>query len=188
MSKIPWRIWNVALHRDIGYFSVALVIIYGVSGLAVNHIADWNPNFIREKEFKTIAPILTDDRDSIIAYSKQGLELTVEPDNVFRPDPETVQLFYPGRTYSIDLPTGNVLIESVQRRMVLYEMNQLHLNAPKGIWTYIADVFAVSLIFMGISGLFILKGKKGLGGRGKWFVLAGTILPLGYWIWFQYLQ
>ncbi len=188
MSKVPWRIWNVALHRDIGYFSVALVIIYGVSGLAINHIADWNPNFIREKVFITIPPIVSEERDSIIAQSIAALKLTEEPDNVFRPDPETVQLFFPGKTYSIDLPTGNVMIESVERRIVLYEMNQLHLNAPKGIWTYIADVFAVSLIFMGISGLFILKGKKGLGGRGKWFVIAGTILPLGYWIWFQYLQ
>lgn len=188
MSRIPWRKWNVALHRDIGYVSVALVIVYGVSGLAVNHIADWNPNFVREKEFRTIEPIHTSVKDSIVAQSLASLKITEAPDNVFRPDPETIQLFFPGKTYSIDLPTGNVMIESVERRMVLFEMNQLHLNAPKGLWTYIADLFAVSLIFMGISGLFILKGKRGLGGRGKWFVLAGTALPLGYWIWYQYLQ
>ncbi|MFZ4622078.1 MAG: PepSY-associated TM helix domain-containing protein [Bacteroidota bacterium] len=188
MSKIPWRRWNVVLHRDIGYFVVALVIVYGVSGLAVNHIADWNPNFVREKEFRSIPPILSEVKDTIVAQSLAALNITEEPDNVFRPDPETVQLFFPGKTYSVDLPTGNVMIESVNRRPVLFEMNQLHLNAPKGLWTYIADVFAVSLIFMGISGLFILKGKSGLGGRGKWFVLAGTALPLGYWVWFQYLQ
>ena len=34
-----------ALHRDIGYFSVGLTVIYAASGLAVNHIADWGPNF-----------------------------------------------------------------------------------------------------------------------------------------------
>ena len=88
----------------------------------------------------------------------------------------------------MDLPTGNVIVESTTPRPVLREMNQLHVNAPKGLWTYIADLFALGLIFMGISGLFILKGKKGLGGRGKWFVLAGTVVPVGYWLWFEYLQ
>ncbi len=188
MMKIPWRRWNVALHRDIGYFTVAFLIIYGVSGLAVNHTADWNPNYVREKQLRTIAPILSEERDTIIAVSRRALALTEEPDNVHRPDPETVTLFYPGVTYTVDLPTGNVLVEQTTPRPVLRAMNQLHVNAPKGLWTYIADLFALGLIFMGISGLFILKGKRGLGGRGKWFVLAGTIVPVGYWIWFEYLQ
>jgi hypothetical protein len=188
MSGSTWRRWNVVLHRDIGYLSVALVIVYGVSGLAVNHMADWNPNYVQSKEIVQIEPIITFEKDTIIALAKERLNLTGDPQNYFRPDPETAQLFYPGRSYSIDLPTGNVLIEATQRRMVLFEMNQLHLNAPKGIWTYIADLFAVSLIFMGISGILILKGRSGLMGRGKWFVLVGTVIPLFYWIWYQYLQ
>jgi hypothetical protein len=188
MIQFKWRRWNIILHRDIGYLTVALVIIYGVSGLAVNHIADWNPNYIQKKEIVTIEPIVSTEKDTIVAQAVEHLHLGQKPDNVFRPDPETVQLFYPGITYSVDLPTGNVLVESNPRRMVLYEMNQLHVNSPKGLWTFIADIFAVSLIFMGISGLFILKGKNGLMGRGKWFVLFGTAIPLVYWIWFQYLQ
>ncbi|MFA6457669.1 MAG: PepSY-associated TM helix domain-containing protein [Bacteroidota bacterium] len=188
MRRYFWRRWNVVLHRDIGYFSVALVIIYGISGLAVNHVADWNPNYVRTKEIVSIQPIASTEKDTIIAVVMEQLHLPEMPENYFRPDPETAQLFYPGTTYSVDLPTGNVLIEQTRRRMVLFEMNQLHVNAPKGLWTYIADLFALSLIFMGISGLFILKGKNGLKGRGKWFVSAGTALPLLYWIWYQYLQ
>ena len=34
-----------ALHRDFGYIAVGLTFIYALSGLAVNHIADWDPNF-----------------------------------------------------------------------------------------------------------------------------------------------
>ncbi|MFA6440100.1 MAG: PepSY-associated TM helix domain-containing protein [Bacteriovoracaceae bacterium] len=188
MSGFKWRRWNIVLHRDIGYFSVALVIIYGVSGLAVNHVADWNPNYVQTKEIVQIDPIISFDKDTIVTLAMLRLQLTEAPQNYFRPDPETAQLFYPGKTYSIDLPTGTVLIEENRPRRVLFEMNQLHLNAPKGIWTYIADLFALSLIFMGVSGLFILKGKNGLKGRGKWFVLIGTALPLLYWIWYQFLQ
>lgn len=187
MSRFKWRRWNIVLHRDIGYLSVALIIVYGISGLAVNHIADWNPNYVQEKVIVTIEPIMSFDRDTIIAHAMARLHLSELPQNFFRPDPETAQLFYSGKTFSIDLPTGNVLIEATHRRMVLFEMNQLHLNAPKGIWTYIADLFALSLIFMGISGLFILKGKTGLKGRGKWLVAVGTAIPLLYWVWYQYL-
>lgn len=188
MRSINWRRLNIIIHRDVGYLSVAMVLIYGISGLAVNHVADWNPNYVPHKEIVSIHPFKSVDKDSIIALALKQLHLLTPPENYFRPDHETAQLFYSGTTYTIDLPTGNVLIESVPKRMVLFEMNQLHLNATKGIWTYIADLFAVGLIFMGISGLFMLKGSTGLGGRGKWFVLSGTSIPLCYWIWFQYLQ
>lgn len=188
MIRRSIRRWNIILHRDIGYLSVAMIVIYGISGLAVNHMADWNPNYTFRKEIVPIGPIDSAVKDSIISAVIQRLQLPGPPENYFRPDPETAQLFYPGKTYSIDLPTGNVLIESSPRRVVLFEMNQLHLNAVKGVWTYIADLFAVSLIFMGISGLFILKGKNGLRRRGIWLVLIGTIIPVAYWIWYQYLQ
>jgi hypothetical protein len=188
MMRFPWRRWNTNLHRDVGYISVAMILIYGVSGLAVNHLSDWNPNYIQKKEIVSIQPVVSADKDSIIAQVMDRLGLQTRPENTFRPDPETIQLFYSGTTYSIDLPTGKVLIESNPKRFVLFEMNQLHLNASKGIWTYVADLFAIGLIFMGISGLFMLKGRFGITGRGKWFVLAGTAVPVFYWIWNQYLQ
>lgn len=179
-----WRRWNNILHRDIGYISVAMIIIYGVSGLAVNHIADWNPNYSREKEILSIEPITATGQEQIISEVKTKLLLAEEPQNYFRPDSLTMQLFYQGITYSIDLPTGNVLKESTPSRPVLFEMNQLHVNAAKGIWTYIADLFAVSLIFMGITGLFMLKGKTGIIGRGKWLVGIGVLIPVLYWVYY----
>lgn len=184
--RVRWRRWNIVLHRDIGYLSVALVIIYGISGLAVNHVADWNPNYSKQKEIIEVAPFGSQEKESVIAEAMEKLSLTDEPMNYFRPDPSTAQLFYQGVTYSIDLPTGHVLKESTPPRRVLYEMNQLHLNTTKGIWTYIADLFAVALIFMGISGLFILKGKTGLRGRGKWLVTVGALIPLFYWLFYLY--
>ena len=38
-------------------------------------------------------------------------------------------------------------------------------------------VYGVMLFFMAISGMFILRGKKGLGGRGKWLVAVGILVP-----------
>ncbi len=184
MIQFKWRKWNNILHRDIGYTIVALTLIYGVSGLAVNHVADWNPNYRIEKHVVTIEPILAGNQDAMIAEARARLQLTDEPVNSFRPDPETLQLFYDKKTYSIDLPTGNVLVEETRPRRVLYEMNQLHVNAPKKLWTLIADLFALALITMAITGMFMLKGPTGLAGRGKWFVTAGVLVPVLYWVYF----
>jgi len=41
-----------------------------------------------------------------------------------------------------------------------------------------ADLYAFSLLLLAITGLFILKGKKGFSGRGKWLVGAGILVPI----------
>ena len=46
-------------------------------------------------------------------------------------------------------------------------MNFLHLNHGKGFWTWFADLYAVGLAILACTGIFIITGKKGLGGRGR---------------------
>jgi hypothetical protein len=43
-----------------------------------------------------------------------------------------------------------------------------------------ADFFAASLIFFAVSGLLIVRGKQGVSGRGKWFLLLGLLIPVVY--------
>jgi hypothetical protein len=160
---------------------VGLTVVYGVSGLAVNHKADWNPSYRVQKSAERIEPIRATTRDEIVREARQKLGVDEEPRNAFRPDPETLQLFFKERTYAIDLPTGHVIVEQTRPRPVLYEMNQLHLNAPKGVWTIVADVYAAGLILMAITGMFVLKGTTGITGRGAWLVGAGALLPAAYW-------
>jgi len=40
----------IATHRDIGYFFAGLTALYAISGVAVNHIDDWNPNYVIRRE------------------------------------------------------------------------------------------------------------------------------------------
>ena len=182
-AVVNWRRVNNVLHRDIGYLSVGLTLAYGVSGLAVNHRADWNPNYAVERTTQQIAPIAAPDRDTAVAEALRQLQLTEQPRNAFRPEPETLQLFFEQRTYSIDLPTGAVVIEANRARPVLYQFNQLHLNTPKGLWTVIADIYAIALVGLAITGMFVLKGRTGIAGRGAWLVGLGILIPLLYWVW-----
>jgi len=186
--SIPWRRWNAAVHRDVGYLSVALTLAYAISGLAVNHISSWNPNYIKTQEIRQI-PALdpAEPAETLVRKAQALLEPAGRFKSAYQPDDDTLQLFYERATYSVDLATGHVLIEATRPRPVLYALNQLHLNGPKRLWTVIADLYAMALILLALSGLFILKGPKGVWGRGLWFVGAGAALPLCYWLWWRHL-
>jgi hypothetical protein len=183
---VNWRHLNTVLHRDIGYLAVGLSIVYGVSGLAVNHKADWNPSYRVQKTTQRIAPIAATERAEIIREAIGKLAIGERPRNAFRPNPDTLQLFFKERTYSIDLPTGNVIVDQVHARPVLFEMNQLHLNTPRRFWTVVADVYAVALIVLAVTGMFVLRGKTGITGRGAWLTTAGVLLPVAYWVYYLY--
>jgi hypothetical protein len=183
---VKWRRLNNVLHRDVGYLIVGLTVVYGLSGLAVNHRADWNPSYRQAKTTQQIPPLTATDRDGLVQEALSHLGITDTPRNAFRPDPETLQIFFQEQTYAIDVPTGTVIVDAVRPRPVLFEVNQMHLNATKGMWTIIADVYAVALIFMALSGMFVLRGHLGISGRGAWLVSAGVLIPVSYWLYHAY--
>jgi len=183
---VNWRRLNNVLHRDIGYLAVGLSIVYGVSGLAVNHKADWNPSYRVGKTIRQIEPMRATDREGMVREALGKLGIDQAPRNAFRPNPDTLQLFYREATYSIDLPSGAVVIEQARPRPVLFEVNQLHLNTPKRIWTLVADVYAIGLVVLAITGMFVLKGRTGITGRGAWLTAAGVLMPAVYWVFYLY--
>jgi hypothetical protein len=58
--------------------------------------------------------------------------------------------------------------------------NWLHLNRGKKAWTLVADTYAVMLLYLAISGLFMIPGRKGLLGRGAVIAALGAAVPVGY--------
>ena len=50
-----WRKWNRFIHRDFGYFFFGMTIIYALSGIAINHIKDWNPSYSIENSYYDIS-------------------------------------------------------------------------------------------------------------------------------------
>lgn len=47
-----WRKWNRWLHRELGYLFFGMSIIYGLSGIALNHhvARHWNPGVVSGSE------------------------------------------------------------------------------------------------------------------------------------------
>src|SRR5437588_10613673 len=58
-----WRAWLRAVHRDCGYLAVGFTLIYALSGIAINHIKDWDPSFHQSERTVKIAAIPDDVAD-----------------------------------------------------------------------------------------------------------------------------
>lgn len=182
-----WRPWNNAIHRDLGYLCFGLTIVYVISGVAVNHVDSWNPSYrVEHLRSRLEAPISENSLDQPFI---DGLLVRLGENrrylNSFRPDPQTLQVFVEGNTISVNLTTGEVLQEKVMPRPLLHEANFLHLNHPKKLWSWFADLYAVCLGLVALTGLFVLGGKKGISGRGAWLTGLGILLPLLF-LWLYY--
>jgi hypothetical protein len=169
-----------ALHRDVGYLIVGLTFIYALSGLAVNHIAHWDPNFTQvERTHQVSVPLPKDDRaaaERVMSATGVGGPLL----EVYRPSASQLDVVLENRTLHVDTGTGKVLEEGQEPRLFLRIANWLHLNRGKKAWTFVADGYAVLLLFLATSGLFMLPGKKGLAGRGAILVTLGAAVPALY--------
>jgi hypothetical protein len=177
--KIRWRKINNILHRDLGYFFVGMTLIYAISGIALNHIADWNPSY--EISHTPITWDQIPDKSEITTgHILNLLDQYGQKENYkkhYFPAPDLLKIFIKQGSVQINLQSGQGLIELLERRPLFFEVNYLHYN-PRRLWTWFSDIFCVALIIISITGLFILKGKKGITGRGAWLTGAGIIVPI----------
>lgn len=176
---IVWRALLRALHRDVGYTAVGLTFVYALSGLAVNHVADWDPNFHDARSVHELGTRLPDDDAAARRLVLDRLGIRDAPKEVYREGDE-FEVLFEHRTLHVTIATGRVVDEGQRPRFFFRPANWLHLNRGKKAWTYFADSYAIGLLFLACSGMFMLGGKKGLFGRGIFFVGAGVALPLAY--------
>ena len=174
------RKWSRILHRDIGYFFIGTTLIYGLSGIALNHMSDWNPNyFVEIKNFTTAINL-----ENSISVKKNILLLLDEIDNSknykkhYYPNENKLKIFLKGgSSIVVNVNNGKGYAEYLKRRPIFYEVNYLHYN-PNRIWTWFSDIFAAALILFAISSLFMVKGKKGITGRGGIYMALGILIPI----------
>jgi len=168
----------IVLHRDLGYFFAVLTMVYAVSGIAVNHVDDWNPNYVVEHEKHQVGS-LTGLEDGEIArevLSRMGIE--EKPKAALFMGPDEFRVFLDQRTLFVSFPGGEVLDEQIHRRPFFFQLNFLHLNHAKNFWTWYADLYALALLILALTGIFVIPGKKGIKGRGGYLLAAGVLIPV----------
>lgn len=174
---------NRALHRDIGYFCIGLTLVFGLSGIAVNHIDDWNPNYRVSVERIAIpsAQTLSHDDNAFDAYILQQLPKDLTLKTTFWESPNRYKLFFRNNiTATALISEQQLVVERVEVRPLFRAVNFLHLNEAKRWWVWISDIYAGMLMFLSLSALFMVKGKKGVWSRRGLLVVAGFAVPIGF--------
>ena len=109
------------------------------------------------------------------------LEITAEKENYkqyYFPDKDHLMIYLKGGHIIVNMPSGSIQVTKIRNRPVFRELNYLHYNKPKKLWTWFSDLYAFGLILIAISGLFLIKGRTGISGRGGILTVIGILIPL----------
>jgi hypothetical protein len=178
--RIAWRPVVRNLHRDAGYLAVGLTLVYAASGLAVNHLADWDPNFQSYRTVRQLQGSLPAEPEAAATAALTQLGIPGAPTEVHRWAPDQLEVVAGRRRLMIDPESGRVIEEGQKPRFLLRFANWLHLNRGKKSWTVVADLYAAGLLFLALSGMLMLPGKNGMRGRGGVLVALGVAIPVLY--------
>ncbi len=181
------RKWSRILHRDIGFFFIGATIIYGISGIALNHLKDWNPNF----NVKIVKTHTDEDFSKQKISEKKIIHLlkNLNAKDVFKTynyveNGSVLRIYLSGRSsVTVDPSDGEVVAEFVKKRPLFFQVNYLHYN-PNVWWTWFSDIFAGALILLALTSLFMVRGKKGAWGRGGIYIALGIIIPILFLVFF----
>ncbi|KZN44240.1 PepSY-associated TM helix domain-containing protein [Pseudoalteromonas luteoviolacea] len=178
---MSWFKLNRSLHRDIGYFCIGMTLVFAISGIALNHIHQFNSNYQVSRESHTLQ--FNSDKletPEFEAWLLRELALSNPVKARFWQDRNTYKLFLEGTTLYLNPHTNQVLVEQVKPRFLLRQLNFLHLNEARAAWMWFSDFYAFLLIYLALSSLFMVKGKKGVWGPRGLLVLAGFAAPIGF--------
>jgi uncharacterized protein len=186
-----WRKLNRWIHRELGFLFFGMTIIYGISGIALNHHAarHWDPGLITRSTTLNYPETFNKadvDKNTI----EKILEITGERENYkqyYFPSEDLLMIYLKGGHITVNMPKGSMEITKIRNRPVFSELNYLHYNKPKKLWTWFSDLYAFGLILIAISGLFLIKGKKGISGRGGILAVIGILIPLALLISYLWL-
>lgn len=165
-------------HRDIAYFYVGLIISFALSGIFLNHRQSWHPRrYAYEKREFTVAPIFKDSINN--AWIENFAKEQKIDDHLrrFMAENDYLRISFEKNDVMINMRSGKGKIETYRVTPILGQMTQLHQDTSKW-WIYYSDVFAVALLTIALTGMFIEKGRLSFKSRGWKLALIGIIFPL----------
>lgn len=170
---------NRVTHRDIGYLIAGLTIIYSISGIALNHKHDWNPNYIIDHQPVTTSLDLSRENisEEVVLDFLDQIGERENYKTYYFPAGDKLTVFLVDGTVQYNVKSSEGYLERVSKRPLFYQFNFLHYNPGKW-WKYFSDIFCVALITVTVTGLFLVKGKNGITRRGALLTAIGVILPL----------
>lgn len=176
-----FRKWSRIIHRDVSFLFAGMILIYALSGILMNHRGDLNPHYSVEVQEFTISQDLTDkakiDKHVVLTLLEPLGETANYAKHYFPKEGQMKVFLKGGSNLLVNTATGKAVYEKLERRFLLSDMVKLHYNPGKW-WTTFSDIFAVSLILITLTGMVMVKGPKGLWGRGGVLFIIGILVPI----------
>ncbi len=140
---------------------------------------DWNPEYVINNYTFTSKIDVNQEtitEEKIILFLKEiGEEHNLK--KYYYSDSKTLKIFLKGGYIVYSLNSNEGEIETSRKRPIFFHVDWLHYN-PNLWWTYFSDIYAVSLIILAVTGLFVRRGKKGIKWRGTIVASLGLIIPI----------
>lgn len=176
------RRWSRDIHRHLSFFFAGVICIYAVSGICLNHKRDFNSDITvsrHEIALEGQFPMAAGDVDKDVLHGLVGQLPAGESYTRHSAVGEKgLKVFFKGgSSLDISLEDGTAIYEKVRRVPVLSSFNRLHYN-PSRWWTLFSDIFAVCLLLITLTGMLMMKGRRGFWGLGGVEFAVGVIVPL----------
>ncbi len=177
-----FRKWCRLLHRHLSYLFSGVLIVYLISGIAMNHKDTFNSQYDITVTQYTLSQPLPSKEDVDKKYIVENILRDIDEEKNYTkhyyPNDSALKIFLKsGSNIVVNTQTGDVTYEKVRRRPVLGAMSRLHYN-PGRAWTIFSDIFAISMLIVIVTGLFMMKGKNGIIGIGGIELIIGIAFPL----------
>ena len=159
--KTPKQVVLVRWHRRIGLLVTGVMLVFAISGFALNHQSQWDPYYTVSKRHEIVKDLgLSMDEDELDLYLRKKYSINEKMNSSVWENSRTVTISYSnGISFVIDFKNKSIVEEVTSKRPVIYNFIHLHLNAFKGLWIYFSDFFAIGLIFLSISGVYLTLGR-----------------------------
>ncbi|MEG1553853.1 MAG: hypothetical protein RRZ64_04185 [Rikenellaceae bacterium] len=158
--------WMRNLHRDLGFFTIGLIIIYSLSGIAL--IYRDSDIFKTKQHIEAVLPTNMEATDL-------GSALKIKNMDVLSEDNESI--YFRNGTYNKQ--TGEV---SYNKKALVFPLNKfasLHTLSSKHPIHWFGIALGVILLFLAISSFWMYKPNTKMFKRGMILVASGLVLSLG---------
>ncbi len=154
-----------ALHRDIGFFAVGLIIIYALSGIALIY---------RDSDFLKHSIRIEKKASQNMEASELGNVLHMRDFKVTKIEGETIYF----QNGSYNKATGVAIYTSKEVIFPINKFIELHKVSSRNPAHWITTIFALLLLFLAISSFWMFKKRSGLFRRGIVLASSGILVAI----------
>ena len=181
-NQTPRQVLVGKWHRRLGFLVTGMLLVFAVSGLALNHQSHWDPYYSTSKAREMVEGLRPSmSEDELDLYLRKRYDLQESLESSFWESSHIVTMSYTnGISFVVDLRHGSIVEAVTRKRPGLYNLIHLHLNGIKGLWIFAADLFAGGLILLSLSGIYLVRGRFS---RNEFFFLtAGMLMPVVFYL------